>query len=165
MRSPESGTSHFRMSFELPDSAFKCSDEHQNCEALSWSVFLKDCEFSDFCPFGLSPVFVGTLLEAVGAQQRKRKCKLRVCEPLRSFLFLAALYTFIFKLRGHEIWRWWAWDDFCMSLLWMRFGFQVRDVLALKLHISFSKQYFIKCFGSWKNFGGVVEDPSDKTLC
>ena len=35
MRSPESGASHFRMSFELPDSAFKCPDEHQKREALS----------------------------------------------------------------------------------------------------------------------------------
>ena len=73
MRSPESGTSHFRMSFELSDSAFKSSDEHQNCEALSSSVFLKDCEFSNFCAFGLSPVSVGALFEAVGAQQRNRK--------------------------------------------------------------------------------------------
>ena len=30
---------------------------------------------------------------------------LRACEPLRSFLFLAALYTFIFNLRGHETGR------------------------------------------------------------
>ena len=75
MRSPESETSHFIMSFELSDSAFKSSDEHQNCEALSWGAFLKDCEFPDFCAFGLSPVSVGALFEAVGAQQRKRKCK------------------------------------------------------------------------------------------
>ena len=56
-------------------------------------AYFQCVKFSDFWAFGLSPASGGALFEAVGAPQRKRKCKLRVCEPLRSFLFLAAPST------------------------------------------------------------------------
>ena len=73
---------HLQAHFKLPRSDLKSQNDSQNDQSIVKRVFSQGCEIRDFRAFGLSPASVGALFEAVGAQQRKRKCKLVVRSTL-----------------------------------------------------------------------------------